>query len=54
MQITAEKLEHLVSATLQSLGSNANAPALILNDRAETRVAIANQPTFHRALADPA
>ena len=33
---------------------HANAPALVLNDRAETRGAVANQPTFHRALADPA
>ena len=33
---------------------HANAPALVLNDRAEIKDPIAHQPSFHRALADPA
>ncbi len=33
---------------------HANAPALVLNDRAERIDTIAHQPSFHRALADPA
>lgn len=33
---------------------HANAPALVLNDRAESKGVVPDQPGFHRALADPA